>query len=342
MRRARLSFLIFIFLVKINPASAQDLTGTWEGTMGTYQYLQVNIIQVSKTQLCGYTWDRVKADSLDHCKANFEAHFNRREKKWIINGTSFIESSSGHTLMHLILEATNNKGKMVLTGFEGLRFTEVGRQADPDDNLATDSSENFDIYLEKKSDQPTMITSGMKDCMKEKEKITRNAATRVPVVISNSGRQNIDSIVSVLHPKDNPVNITKRDDIIIAEPDSVSLKNKMELRKNREEGRLTVTSRQLKLYVYDNAIIDGDTVSIFYDDQLIISHKLLSVKPIEIDITLDEMKSEHRIILYAENLGSIPPNTALVVVMAGGKRYELFSRASLEENAVLVFEYKPL
>ena len=45
--------------------------------------------------------------------------------------------------------------------------------------------------------------------------------------------------------------------------------------------------------------------------------------------------------MVAENLGSIPPNTALIVVYAGNKRYELFSSASLEENAVLVFEYKP-
>ena len=46
--------------------------------------------------------------------------------------------------------------------------------------------------------------------------------------------------------------------------------------------------------------------------------------------------------MYAENLGSIPPNTALIVVTAGDKRYELRSKASLEENAVLVIEYKPL
>jgi hypothetical protein len=44
--------------------------------------------------------------------------------------------------------------------------------------------------------------------------------------------------------------------------------------------------------------------------------------------------------MFAENLGSIPPNTALIVVTAGNKRYELRSKASLEENAVLLFEYK--
>jgi hypothetical protein len=46
-------------------------------------------------------------------------------------------------------------------------------------------------------------------------------------------------------------------------------------------------------------------------------------------------------VLFAHNLGSIPPNTATVVVKSGGKRYELRSSASLTENAVLMLDYKP-
>lgn len=42
-----------------------------------------------------------------------------------------------------------------------------------------------------------------------------------------------------------------------------------------------------------------------------------------------------------DNLGTIPPNTATIVVKAGDKRYELHCSASLTENAVLVPEYKP-
>ncbi|MEO6540012.1 MAG: hypothetical protein ABIN74_03430, partial [Ferruginibacter sp.] len=93
--------------------------------------------------------------------------------------------------------------------------------------------------------------------------------------------------------------------------------------------------------VYDNALIDGDTVSIFYNDKLLLTHKLLSEKAIEINLELDEKQTHHEIVLFAENLGSIPPNTALVVITAGEKRYELFASASLEENAVLVFDYRP-
>ncbi len=71
------------------------------------------------------------------------------------------------------------------------------------------------------------------------------------------------------------------------------------------------------------------------------SHQRLSETPIEFNLSLDENVTQHEIIMYAENLGGIPPNTALIVITAGGKRYELRSKASLVENAVLVIEYKP-
>jgi hypothetical protein len=71
-----------------------------------------------------------------------------------------------------------------------------------------------------------------------------------------------------------------------------------------------------------------------------VSKQRLSETPIELNIDLDEGKTLHEFTMFAENLGSIPPNTALIVVTAGNKRYELRSKASLEENAVLLFEYK--
>jgi hypothetical protein len=70
-----------------------------------------------------------------------------------------------------------------------------------------------------------------------------------------------------------------------------------------------------------------------------LSHQLVSEKPIILDLELDENLVQNEIILFAENLGSISPNTALIVVNAGDKRYELFSNADLGKNAVLVIEY---
>jgi len=70
------------------------------------------------------------------------------------------------------------------------------------------------------------------------------------------------------------------------------------------------------------------------------SHQLVSEKPIILNLELNENLVKNEIILFAENLGSISPNTALIVVNAGDKRYELFSNADLGKNAVLVIEYR--
>ncbi|MEZ5029229.1 MAG: hypothetical protein R2765_10660 [Ferruginibacter sp.] len=63
----RYMILFLLFIQRMN-LTAQDLTGTWEGDMGTYQFLQVNIIQ-NGNNICGYTWDHINYDQNDFCKA---------------------------------------------------------------------------------------------------------------------------------------------------------------------------------------------------------------------------------------------------------------------------------
>jgi len=87
--------------------------------------------------------------------------------------------------------------------------------------------------------------------------------------------------------------------------------------------------------------VDGDTISVYYNNKLLVSNRGLNEKAITVNLLLDDKASQHEIVLFAHNLGSIPPNTATIVVKAGDKRYELHSSASLSENAVLVLEYKP-
>lgn len=124
------------------------------------------------------------------------------------------------------------------------------------------------------------------------------------------------------------------------EPDMVLIPAQMKKRKNSEEGYITVNTKKITLNIYDNGIMDGDSVSIFFNGKLLMTHQLVSEKPIILDLELDETLVKNEIILFAENLGSISPNTALIVVNAGDKRYELFSNADLGKNAVLVIEYR--
>jgi len=113
----------------------------------------------------------------------------------------------------------------------------------------------------------------------------------------------------------------------------------MAKRKNEEEGHITVNTKKISLSIFDNGVIDGDSISIFFNGKLLMTHQLVSEKPIVLDLELDEKRVKNEIVLFAETLGTIAPNTALVVVNYGGKRYELFSNADLDKNSVLIIEY---
>ena len=159
----------------------------------------------------------------------------------------------------------------------------------------------------------------------------------VKIVTPDKPKDSLPPVVKIITP-DKPKEILPP---VIIKKDSIAKPKTFTQRKNTEQSHITVNVKSINLKVYDNAIMDGDTVSILYNGKLLLTHQLLSEKGIEINLELDEKQTRHEIVLFAENLGSIPPNTALIVITAGNKRYELFASASLEENAVLVFDYKP-
>lgn len=96
----------------------------------------------------------------------------------------------------------------------------------------------------------------------------------------------------------------------------------------------------LQIEIYDNGTIDNDTISLYHNNQLVISHGKLSYSPLSFKIRCDNNESRHELILVAENLGEIPPNTALMVITAGKKRYEIFLTSNEQRNAKVVIEYK--
>ena len=112
-------------------------------------------------------------------------------------------------------------------------------------------------------------------------------------------------------------------------------------RKNTVFSRIPVNVKNITLDIFDNGTVDGDSISVYYNNKLLVANRGLSEKAITVQLMLDEKAPQHEIVLFAHNLGSIPPNTATIVVKAGTKRYELHSSASLTENAVLVLDYKP-
>jgi len=113
----------------------------------------------------------------------------------------------------------------------------------------------------------------------------------------------------------------------------------LEPRKNNLLKEITVTSDSVEVSFYDNATIDGDSVTIVYNDKIIVTHLFLTDKPGTFMLAVDKTIPQNELIMYAENLGSIPPNTALMVIYDGEKRYEVNISSSKESNGMVTFKF---
>jgi hypothetical protein len=110
-------------------------------------------------------------------------------------------------------------------------------------------------------------------------------------------------------------------------------------RENKLIKRLTTSSKKITLDLYDNGTIDNDTIIIYDNNKVIANLKRLSYKAIHVE--LEFTTGQHDIIIVAHNMGSIPPNTALVVLNDANNRQEFFITTTNKVNAKFEFVYKP-
>jgi len=144
------------------------------------------------------------------------------------------------------------------------------------------------------------------------------------------------------NPNQHKIETLKRDSIttIDRKPVPVPLPKELSGRSNELVKTLSVSTRDVQLNVYDDGAIDNDTVSIYFDRKLVVSNARLTDQPIIVKLHLDESSETHEVVMVAENLGDIPPNTSLMVVRAGEKRYEVRIVSTEQKNAVVVFKYE--
>ena len=103
---------------------------------------------------------------------------------------------------------------------------------------------------------------------------------------------------------------------------------------------IEVSDDEFKVDLYDNGEIDGDSISVFFNGKLLVSHQRLSDKAITIKIKIDPNRTDNDLVMYAENLGSIPPNTALMVVTVGEQRYEVRITSTEQTSGTVRFKLK--
>lgn len=199
------------------------------------------------------------------------------------------------------------------------------------------------------SNPTAKVNKPKKDVAAEKSK--PKTVTAPPVVKTNPP---VKTETQVLQSPGNKNNDQENSETLkprVENPDRVELKKDPVERKqidSRFEKRnsdliktIEIDNETFNVDLYDNGDIDGDSISLFFNGKLVLSHKRLSDKAIRLTLNIDKNADMNELIMYAENLGTIPPNTALMVVTDGDNRYEVRISSDLKKSGVIRFVHKP-
>jgi hypothetical protein len=107
----------------------------------------------------------------------------------------------------------------------------------------------------------------------------------------------------------------------------------------KEIPEIAVDTGTLRLDFYDNATIDGDSITVLVNKNVVVSHQLLSARPITTFVTVNLNNIFFEVEMLADNLGTIPPNTALLIITAGTKKYQLFLTSTKTKSAMIRIIY---
>jgi hypothetical protein len=99
-------------------------------------------------------------------------------------------------------------------------------------------------------------------------------------------------------------------------------------------------SDSLVLALYDNGEVDGDTVSVLLNGEVIVPKQCLKTVAFKKTIYISPEELQVNIVLYAENLGIYPPNTGLLVIFDGEDRHNVRFSADFKKNSAIILKRK--
>ncbi|MEN9497936.1 MAG: hypothetical protein RL750_835 [Bacteroidota bacterium] len=350
-RSLRFSSLLIASTLLSAGIFAQGLTGVWRGYFITDQFEQYKFeIQIEQS---GPTVQGVSYSYLNtvfYGKAALNGSFESTGKRLRLQETKTIElkmSDGSHScIMGCDLVLVRSGKEEFLEGTYSSQF----EKSAPGIRKGADCGDGK-VYLRRVTDSDFYLEPFLKNQTRTNKPIFDNQAPpdrnkpNQAVVKKDTPKSN--PIQKLFIERSNPSSLTQESNPsqTIAErnrptnpiPTPQALKD----RENVLARELVVTDRNIRIRLFDNGEIDGDTISVYLGKQLALSEKRLTANALELTISIPEETNEQEITLVAENLGRIPPNTSLMIVESGGDRFEVRITSTEQKNAVVRFRYKP-
>lgn len=319
----QLSLFIFLFISCVSYAQRRKVTCN-EKDIVTAGFSYTNI----DCSIFSFSWKGTDIKKVKNFKWNFG------------DGTSSAKPSPEHVFINGIF-----KVQLIVTGKPGCSDTSVQE--------ITVNKPKADFMYKQQPEVPgkvSFLTKNVKlshswdfgDGIKVRDEVNpmhtykASGIYNVELFVQNSAGC-IDIIykpISITIPeKNNTVN----NNFPVAEKPEVS---SLEKRNNQLVKEIFTDHDSVKITLYDNGVVDGDSVTLIYNNVVIASKQMLTTVPLVYYIKIDRAKSSNELVMYADNLGTIPPNTALMVIYDGDKRYELNVSSSKSTNGVISFKAK--
>jgi len=346
--------ILLLFLLPLQLFS-QDLSGIWVGTIASSQ-TQMPFELAINQDLTGYSMITFKfkgAEKMAVKKITLirkDSTFTISDDKLIYNN---IETRSRNIKTFCELSIKTVDTVMVLSGAFHTRTRDL-RAGDED--LATGT-----ITLKKQNNQAQTRLIGKLDSLKlsntlafsnpkantKENPVVAVSEKEAPAAAGNPGkdltavkvRQQVSSEKGKSEPYSNaPNNIPTAipvSQIIIGPAAEIAL------RKTEVIRTIDFKSDSLTLVLYDNGIVDGDTVSVVLNDEVIIPKQGLTEQAYRKVIKIPPGSGDSlQLVIYAENLGSIPPNSGLLIIEDGSDRYEVGFEGDMKKSSAVKLRRK--
>lgn len=327
---------IFLALIASIAVKAQMITGIWQGKINR-QKVEVKFIQQGDS-LTGTSY---YYESPTHYRRyGIKGYFDPNTNEAVWWDDHLIEEKTGSTRnaagkMALLSRADFNcpgEGKMMLDGKAGKPEDENPKgDVHLDKTVASNFPDDWDYvinnYLTGGNDPDLIAKLSARD---EEEPVTE-----IPAPILQRPRQ---------EPVREPVTLAPPVvDVKIDKPAAplTTIEQKFTTRKKVLVKEIPLVGDSVELQFYDNAEIDGDSISLFLNDRLIFQHIRLLGSAYTIKLPVKLLEETNELTMVAENLGSIPPNTSYMIALVGDKRYDARLESTEGSSAMIRFVKTP-
>lgn len=357
-------FLFALLLAAFLPVKAigQDLTGIWRGWFTTddgEQYkCEIQIIQNRSKSIGGVSYSYL--DTRFYGKASLSGLFNGANKSVIVQEIKTVEVKMSEGSVACIMKYAMNYSRSGSEEFLEGSFTSKYEKADFIHKKG-DPAGGGTVFLRKVTTSDFYI----EPFLRNKPLVKKETTTKPPVTQNKpQTKPQSNPVATNKKPVSKPpvtknstttktpaVDVPKKEDtikrnttpVVIDKPKqipTITIPTTTRSRENHLVKTVTVENPDISVRLYDNGEIDGDTISVYLDGRAIVSNKGLSTQPITVRLQMDEDNPEHVLVMVAENLGRIPPNTSLMIVQDGDKRYSVSITSTEQKNAMVRFRYQ--